>query len=58
VSARVHSSAAALYRKTGDSKAAARHRARAEEMIRQLANSFEQGEPLRDSVLGKLSSYA
>jgi hypothetical protein len=48
---RVHIIAAAFYQGTRDSKAAEQHRARAEALILELAHSFEEGAPLRESIL-------
>ena len=47
----VHRTAGDLYVDLGDRKRAERHRARAKEVIMRLADSFEQGEPLRESFL-------
>ncbi len=55
---RVHTSACALHERTGDIEAAARHRARAAAIILELASSFQDGEPLRDSLLARLPSSA
>jgi hypothetical protein len=48
---RVHLIAAEFYQGTRDSKAAEQHRPCAEALILGLANSFEEGEALRESLL-------
>jgi DNA-binding winged helix-turn-helix (wHTH) protein/tetratricopeptide (TPR) repeat protein len=48
---RVHIIAAEVFHGARDSKAAEQHRASAERLILGLANSFEEGEPLRESIL-------
>jgi DNA-binding winged helix-turn-helix (wHTH) protein/tetratricopeptide (TPR) repeat protein len=48
---RVHIIAAEVYHDTGESQAAEWHHARAEALILGLANSFEEGEPLREAIL-------
>jgi len=47
----VHRTAGDLYADVGDREKAEGHRARAKEIITRLADSFEQGEPLRQSLL-------
>ncbi len=47
----VHRTAWDLYADQGDAERADRHRARAIEVTRQLADSFEQGDPLIESFL-------
>ena len=47
----VHRTASDLYADQGDMERAGGHRARAIEVIRQLADSFEQGDPLIESFL-------
>ncbi len=47
----VHRTAGDLCADLGDGKRADRHRARAKEVIMRLADSLEQGEPLRESFL-------
>jgi DNA-binding winged helix-turn-helix (wHTH) protein/tetratricopeptide (TPR) repeat protein len=47
----VHRTASNWFREEGDQARAAEHRARAEEVIMNIANSFEPGEPLRESFL-------
>jgi DNA-binding winged helix-turn-helix (wHTH) protein/tetratricopeptide (TPR) repeat protein len=47
----VHRTAGDLYADVRDRERAKRHRARAKEVIMRLADSFEQGEPLRESFL-------
>jgi tetratricopeptide (TPR) repeat protein len=48
---RVHATAWELYSAEGESERAGRHRLRAQEMIMSMADSFEQGEPLRKTFL-------
>jgi DNA-binding winged helix-turn-helix (wHTH) protein/tetratricopeptide (TPR) repeat protein len=48
---RVHATAWHLYRDLGDYEKADGHRARAKEIIKRVADSFEPGEPLRLSLL-------
>ena len=48
---RVHATACELYSDAGESERADGHRARAKELIMTIADSFEQGEPLRESFL-------
>jgi tetratricopeptide (TPR) repeat protein len=48
---RVYSTAWALYRYAEENERAEEHRARAKEVIMRLADSFEPGEPLRQSLL-------
>jgi DNA-binding winged helix-turn-helix (wHTH) protein/tetratricopeptide (TPR) repeat protein len=48
----VHRTAWDLYADEGDRESADRHRARAIEIIKQLVDSFEQGDPLIESLLG------
>jgi len=48
---RVHRTAADLFSGQGDWETAAAHRSRAQELIRQLADSFPPDEPLRESLL-------
>jgi hypothetical protein len=48
---RVHSSAWDLYRDGADRERASVHRSRAKEVIMRIADSFEQEEPLRVSLL-------
>src|SRR5262249_52886969 len=47
----VHRTASNWFREEGDQARAAEHRAQAEEVIMYIANSFEPGEPLRESFL-------
>jgi tetratricopeptide (TPR) repeat protein len=47
----VHRTAWDLYAALGDREKADRHRARAQELILRIADSFESGEPLRESFL-------
>ena len=47
----VHRAAWDLYAQIGDRERAHGHRARAEELILRIADSFEQDEPLRESLL-------
>jgi hypothetical protein len=48
---RLHAAAWDLYRSLKDAPAAERHRARAQELMLRIANSFEPGEPLREIML-------
>jgi len=48
---KVHATAAAYHRHSGDAQAAERHRALAEAAIMSLVQSLPEGEPLRDSLL-------
>jgi DNA-binding winged helix-turn-helix (wHTH) protein len=48
---RVHATAWDLFGHEGENERAERHRARARELIMGIADSFEQGEPLRESLL-------
>ncbi len=48
---RVHATAWELYTEEGESEKAGRHRGRAQEMIMSMADSFEQGEPMRETFL-------
>ena len=48
---RVHATAWDLYGGEGEYERAEGHRARAKEVIMRIADSFEQGEPLRESLL-------
>ena len=48
---RVHATAREYYRRMKNDETAEKHRTRAEELIRLLANSFDEGEPLRESLL-------
>jgi hypothetical protein len=47
----VHRTAWELYAELGDREGAAEHRALAKELILRIANSFDDGEPLRESLL-------
>ncbi len=47
----VHRSAWDLCREEGDLQQAETHRAEAQRLIRQIADTFEEGEPLRESLL-------
>jgi hypothetical protein len=47
----VHRTASDICTDEGNHEQAARHRARAKEMIMAIADSFEPGEPLRESFL-------
>ena len=47
----VHRTAWDLYAELGDREKAAQHRARAQEIIMSVADSFEPGEPLRETFL-------
>ena len=47
----VHRTARDLYLDEGDRERAEGHQARAKEFIMRIADSFEQGEPLRESLL-------
>jgi len=47
----VHRTARDLYLDEGDREGAEGHQARAKEFIMRIADSFEQGEPLRESLL-------
>jgi tetratricopeptide (TPR) repeat protein len=49
---RVQATAAELYAGAGNPEIAEKHRSRAGILILQLADSFEEGEPLRESFLG------
>jgi hypothetical protein len=49
---RVHATAAELYRQIGNTEEAERQRSCAASLVLQLAGSFEEGEPLRESLLG------
>jgi hypothetical protein len=48
---RVHVIAAEVFHGARDGKGAEQHRASAERLILGLANSFEEAEPLRESIL-------
>jgi DNA-binding winged helix-turn-helix (wHTH) protein/tetratricopeptide (TPR) repeat protein len=48
---RVHATACDSYSYAGDKERAAEHRARAKALIMRMADSFEYGEPLRESLL-------
>jgi tetratricopeptide (TPR) repeat protein len=48
---RVHATACEYYRRMKNDETAEKHRTRAEALIRLLANSFDEGEPLRESLL-------
>jgi tetratricopeptide (TPR) repeat protein len=47
----VHRTAWELYAELGDREKAAQHRARAQEIVMSVADSFEPGEPLRETFL-------
>jgi hypothetical protein len=51
---RVHLAAAAVYARLGDGPRAEQHRRRVLEIQRKLANSLEQGDPLRASLLAPI----
>ncbi|HEY6347626.1 MAG TPA: AAA family ATPase [Bryobacteraceae bacterium] len=48
---RVHSTAAHVFRQSGDTAAAASHRLRAQGILRQLADSLDSSDPLRAALL-------
>jgi DNA-binding winged helix-turn-helix (wHTH) protein/tetratricopeptide (TPR) repeat protein len=48
---RVHLAAAAVYQRSGEDQRAERHRRRVLEIQQELANSLEEGDPLRASLL-------
>jgi len=48
---RVHATACDLYGRQGENESAEAHRAHARDLIIKIADSFEQGEPLKQSFL-------